>query len=133
MSLLDTRIPAGLDENGMDPDERRQYETLRAHRALGLIVQRVPLDIPMWRWAICSGIVHNTDNTLGIDAHLGDMPNDHASRASIMKLAEQLGLDFTEKPHLNGKNIVSARGRYAEVPVKIWTLVSPCTCGCGVA
>ncbi len=126
-------IPVGLDENGMDPDERRQYDALRAHRALGLLMQRVPLDIPMWRWSVCSGIVDSTDNTLGIDAHLGELANDHASRAAIMKLAEQFGIDFTEKPHINGKNIVSAHGRYAGVPVRFWTLVAPCMCGCGVS
>lgn len=131
MTALDTRIPAGLDADGMSPDERRQYEALRAHRALGLMVQRIPLDIPMWRWSICSGITSSTDNALGIDAHLGELANDHASRAAVMKLAEQFGLEYIEKPHINGRNIVSANGRYAEAPVKLWTLVNPCTCGCG--
>lgn len=132
-AVLDTRIPAGLNADGMTPDEARQYQTLRAHRALGLLMQRVPISIPFWRWSISAGIHTAIDNTLGIEATLGDIPNGHASRAAVMGLSEQFGLDYVEKPHLNGKNIVSATGFYAGVPVKFYDLVEPCACGCGGA
>lgn len=133
MTILDTRIPAGLDKNGMTPDEARQYQMLRAHRALGLLMQRVPINIPLWRWSVVSGVHSVTDRTIGIEANLGTMPNDHASRAAIMKLAEQFGFAYDEKPHLDDKNIVTATGTYADVHVRFFKLVKPCACGCEVA
>lgn len=132
MTVLDSRIPAGLDADGMTPDERRQYETLRAQRTLGLLMQRVPIQLNMWSWTVRIGIHGATDNTIGIEGHLGSMPNDHASRAAIMGLAEQFGLAYTEKPHLS-ENIITATGFYAGVPVRFLDLVKPCACGCEVA
>lgn len=127
MSLIDSRIPAALDEDGMSPDEKQQYEMLRAHRVLGLLIQRIPLSTPMWRWAICSDGSHAIEGTLAVTA------SGHESRAHLMALAEQLGLDYSEKPHINGKNIVSAVGVYAGVRVKLLDLVKPCACeGCEV-
>ena len=133
MTVLDTRIPAGLDTDGMTPDERRQYETLQAHRALGLLMQRVPISTHLWRWSICPGIHGDANNTIGIEATIGTTPNGHAARADIMKLAEQFGLAYAEKPHGNGKNIVTATGFYAGVAVRFFDLVQACACGCEAA
>jgi hypothetical protein len=128
-AVLDTTIPAGLDRDGMSRDERRQFETLRAHRALGLIMQRVPMWLPMWNWSIRIGVHGAADNTIGIEGHFGSMPNDHASRAALMGLAEQFGLEYAEKPHLS-ENIITATGMYAGVRVRFFDLVQPCLCGC---
>lgn len=123
MSLLDTRIPAGLDENGMDPDERRQFNTLQAHRALGLIMQRVPIGFRVFDWLIRDG---------GIEIMLS-ADSDHAKRAMVMALGEQFGFEYVENRHGSSQNMVSASGFYSGVSVKFWQLVSPCSCGCGVA
>lgn len=132
-AVLDTGIPAGLDSDGMTRDERRQFETLQAHRALGLIMQRVPMSIPMWSWTVCIGVHGATDNKIGIEGNLAAMPNGHASRAALMGLAEQFGLEYAEKPHLS-ENIVTASGFYAGVPVRFFDLVKPCLCDdCGGA
>lgn len=129
MTVLDTRIPAGLDSDGMTPDERRQFETLRAHRALGLLIQRVPVRYTMWRWSICAGVHGVTDRSIGVEVTLGSTTG-HDARATLMGLAEQFGLDYAEKPHGNGDNIVTATGFYAGAPVRFLKLVEPCACGC---
>lgn len=124
MSLLDTRIPAGLDENGMDPDERRQYEMLRAHRAMGLLMQRVPLGTKIGDWLIRGG---------HIEALVGAVKTDHDKRAAVMLLAEQFGFEYREDRRDDGLLMVTASGTYADAPAKFWQLVKPCNCGCGVA
>jgi hypothetical protein len=51
-----------------------------------------------------------------------------------MLLAEQFGFDYTEAPHLNGKNIATATGVFSGVLVKAYDLVEPCACDdCGGA
>lgn len=123
MTILDTRIPAGLDANGMSPDERRQYETLRAHRALGLLMQRIPVSASIGDWTIRGG---------RIEILTGGCRTGHAARAKVLLLAEQFGLTYAEKPHINGRNHISASGVYAEASVEFWDLVEPCACeDCG--
>lgn len=124
MTLLDTRIPAGLDADGMTADERRQFEQLRAHRALGLIMQRVQLNIPVFDWLIRAN---------AIEIMIGGLLSDHEKRARIMLLAEQFGFEYTETKHGASQNMVAASGIYGETPVRFWQLVAPCSCGCGVA
>lgn len=132
MTAVASTIPAGLDADGMSPEERRQYEMLRAHRVMGLLMQRVPLDIPMTRWSVGDSLL-GFRVALVVEGSVGIMPTDHASRAAVMKLAEQLNLTYSEEPHGDSRNIVSATGRYNGVHVKLFDLVKPCTCGCGGA
>lgn len=131
-AVLDIRMPAGLDSDGMTPDERRQHETMQAARVQLLLMQRVPMSLPVWRWSVISGVTKVGDPRIGVEGHLGVMPSDHASRAAVMKLAEQFGLDYVEKPHSEGKNSVTATGFYAGVSVRFFDLVEPCPCGCAV-
>lgn len=124
MTLIDSRIPAGLDADGMSPDERRQYDQLRAHRVLGQILMRIPLSIPVPDLVIRGGALELLVTGAG---------GDHAKRANVMALGEQFELDYTETPHGDGSlNWVAATGTYSGVRVKFWQLVDPCDCGCGV-
>lgn len=130
-AVLDTRMPAGLNMDGQTPDESRQYQTMQAARVQLLLMQRVPMRLPVYDWSIRSGINNVADRTPGVVVHLGALPSDHASRAAIMGLAEQFDLEYAEEPNGNGQNIVTAAGIYAGVPVKFLDLVEPCACGCG--
>lgn len=132
-AVLDTRIPAGLNADGQTPDEARQYQTMTAARIQLLLMQRVPMSLPVWRWSIVPSVAGVGDPRIGVEGHLGIMPSDHASRAAVMKLAEQFDLDYVEKPHSDGKNSVTATGFYAGVPVRFFDLVEPCLCGCAGA
>lgn len=131
MTILDTTIPAGLDQDGMTANERRQYELLKAHRALGLLIQRIPINTPWWRWSVVRDSV--SFDKFAVEGHLGTVPNGHASRAIVMGIAEQFGFEYAEKPHGDGKNIITATGIHADVNVKVFDLVAPCACGCGGA
>lgn len=114
--------------------ELRHQQTVRAHRVLGQLIERVPLDFPMWRWSVSTGITSAVDLTIGVEVNLNVMPNGHASRAAMMGLAEQFGLDYTEKSFTSDKNAITALGHIDEVPVKFFDLVAPCDCGnCGGA
>lgn len=124
MTALDTRTPVRLDADGMSPDERRQFETLRAHRALGLIVRRVPIGIKLGDLTIRDGC---------LDMLVGGVRSDHEKRAVVMMLAEQFGFEYTERDHGQGQNKVAATGVYAETSAMFWQLVKPCDCGCAVA
>jgi hypothetical protein len=123
MSLLDTRIPAGLDADGMTPDERRQFEMMRAHRAMGLVMARVPISTNLGDCTVRGGCV---------DILVGGLRSDHDKRAKLMLLAEQFGFEYTEQHHVGDQNMVAATGTYAGAPVKFWQLVRPCSCGCAV-
>lgn len=114
-------ITPGLDRDGMDADERRQFETLRAHRAMGLLMQRVPLGTKIGDWVIRAGC---------IEALVGGVKTDHEKRAAVMRLAEQFGFEYREDRRDDGLLMVTASGTYADAHAKFWQLVKPCGCGC---
>lgn len=130
-AVLDTRIPAGLNADGQTPDEARQYQTMTAARVQMLLMQRVPMRTEVYTWTIRQGIHASDDNTIGVDVQLKYTRDGHAARATVMGLAEQFSLDYTDNPHLCGDNIITATGMYAGVPVRFFDLVEPCKCGCG--
>lgn len=116
-----------------DYDKWRQAQAMQAHRVLGELMQRIASSTRMWRWSIRADMTHSIEATL--DAGVFG----HDARAKIMLIAEQFALDYSERPAINGKNIVAASGVYVDatgvssgVPVKIYELVEPCDCGnCG--
>ncbi|HEU5429591.1 MAG TPA: hypothetical protein VFU74_22110 [Actinocrinis sp.] len=116
-------LSAGLDADGMTADERRQYETRQAVRALGLLLQMIPADVQVFEWRI----LH--DYTIEVMPH--HLGTDHEKRFLIRRLANTLpGFEFVERPHSATLNHTAAAGTVGGVEVRLWFLLKPCTCQC---
>lgn len=102
---------------------KRRDAEVRAHRVLGLLMQRVPAGIRVGVWAVTNH--HAVDVMLG-----GHTLTGHEVRANVMMLAEQFGLDYFATQHTETRDtvMVAAAGLYEGVPVKFWYLVAPCAC-----
>jgi hypothetical protein len=124
MSSFDTVIPEGLGEDGMTAAEQRQFDNRMAARALCLLVQMVPVDIPIDEWSITDGCVQARHSVDGLS------PNQ--VRASMRRLALRLGEGFIQEefPVGNGMNKAAVVGRLAGVAVRVWVLALACECGC---
>lgn len=124
MTLIDARIPAGLNDDGQTPDEQRQFSALQAYRALGILMQMTPPDVQIASWTI------DTNAIYGMHASYGY--NDDDLRASMRQMASALGKGFerTEKPHADGRNKMSINGSVNGVHVEVWVLLDPCECSC---
>lgn len=124
MTLIDGRIPANLDTDGMTPDEKRQHEQLRAHRALLLLMERVPLQLPIASWTI---------DSRGIEA----MYNQHRKgtpkpRSAMRQLVKALGDGWTHtvRTHDPKHDKINVVGEIEGVRCELWVLVEHCTCDC---
>lgn len=120
---LHNTLPAVPAEQS--PDDKRRNDDLRAHRAMGLLMHVIPLNMPFTSWRI--------DST-GIEAlyniHAHNVSNDQA-HVDMRRLAKGLdGFEYTSRPHGNGKDKVSAIGSIGGVRVDLWVLLDPCTCHC---
>jgi len=113
----------------LTPDEDKRLTLLDAHAALGALIGRVPMDIPIADWRIQYD---------GLDCMVNPPWNatDDDTRALVRRLAKAVGLEFVEKRHNDTQNMVAATGTVAaptsgaEFPVRFWQLVKPCQCGC---
>lgn len=122
MSLFDTVTPAAPDADGMTPDEKRQFETMRAHRMLGLLIQRIPADVHMYELTMR----HD-----GISAMPHKSGTDDEQRILIRRLAALLdGFEYTDRPHDSSRDRVAAVGEIGGVRVELWSLVDQCQCHC---
>lgn len=120
---LHNTLPAAPAEQ--DPDEKRVNQQLRAHRAMGLLMQLIPADMPFTAWTITGE---------GVDAMYNVHPHnasDSQARTDLRRLARILdGFEFSERPHLGGQNKARIVGTVSGVDVELWVLVHPCTCHC---
>lgn len=123
MTLIDSATPAVLADDGMSPDEQRKHDALHAHRALGLLIARVPLDMPIGEWCIRAG---------GIECLANPKWNatDDEIRDFMRRLAKAVDMEYAERRHSNTQNMVAATGEIEGVHVRLWQLVKPCTCSC---
>jgi hypothetical protein len=109
-------------------DEQKRLALLDAHAALGVLIGRVPMDIPIADWRIQRD---------GLDCMVNPPWNatDDETRALVRRLAKVVGFEFSERRHNDIQNMVMATGVIttptgAEVPARFWQLVKPCACGC---
>jgi hypothetical protein len=123
VSILDAILPDGLDADGMTPDEKRQHDAFIAHRALGLLMQRIPVDVPITRWSI---------EGFDIEAELNDLPFTKAQvRSTMRRAAKALGFEYTARPFSTERDKISVIGSVDGVTrCEIWVLVDPCVCSC---
>lgn len=120
MTILDEIPVVSLD------DDKYRDVTIRAHEVMGQMMQRIPRYVRVSSWTVRHG---------EIDLMLGWFDG-HQARALLMLVAELFNLEYDERLHSSDgtDHMVSASGRYAEVPVRAWKLVAPCDCGnCGGA
>ena len=113
----------------LTPDEQKRLALLDAHAALGVLIGRVPMDLPIADWRI-------QDRGLDCMANPPYKATDDDIRALMRRLAKATGMEFAERRHNDNQNMVMATGTVAapasgaEVPVRFWQLVAPCQCGC---
>jgi hypothetical protein len=113
----------------LTPDETKRLALLDAHAALGLLIGRVPMDLPVADWRI---------QDTGLDCMVSHpyKATDDDVRTLVRRLAKATGLEYSERRHNDSQNMVMATGTVAapasgaEVPVRFWQLVKPCQCGC---
>lgn len=114
----------------LTPDEQERLSLLDAHAALGVLIGRVPMDLPIASWRIEYG------TRLDCMANPPYKATDDDIRALMRRLAKATGLTFAEKRHDDRQNMVMATGTVAapasgaEISVRFWQLVKPCACGC---
>jgi hypothetical protein len=109
----------------MTPDEKRQHEALQAHRALGLLMHMIPVNLPFAQWSIDSRGIEAMYNV-----HAHKVSNDQA-RTDMRRLGREFdGFVYAERAHNAGMNKVSIVGSIVGVRVELWVLLEACTCGC---
>lgn len=114
-----------IDMRPVEADAQHKEQQLRRHQVLGELIAAVPADIRISDWSIA----HR-----GIDALTGGSAmSDDERREMLRRIAEVFGLEYDEKDHGGGRNIVTASGFVGGVHVRFWRLVSPCHCNCGKA
>lgn len=126
MTLIDGRIPASLDTDGMTPDEKRRHEQLRAHRALMLLMERVPLQLPFTNWTIADYPTHIA--AMYSKSRKGAPEARSAMRRLVKALGD--GWELAVKIHDASNEKITVVGEIEGVRCELWVLVDRCTCDC---
>lgn len=130
MTALDLHntLPADVDdaETDLSPEEQRRTNDLRAHRAMGLLMQLIPDDMTFTGWTITGS--SSVDAMLDVTA---TGVSDDQARGRMRWLGRLLdGFEFTERPHNATRNRVALKGIVGGVDAELWVLLAPCHCRC---
>lgn len=104
-----------VDTRPVEIDAQWKERQLRHHQILGELITSLPADIHVSDWSI------GYDR---IDALTGEGTTSDAERREVLRrVAEVFGLEYRERSHGCGKNIVTADGYVGGVYVRFWRLV----------